>query len=279
MFKLSFIIICVHAYLYDDLPPRDDDTSCEVEKKHLKLSQEEAKTYKWRVVRDHVAENVPSTYSNLGVVNFDASTFNNLDTSSEHYSYPFYNMLESLWPGDWRQQLLKMNSKVKEHNTSNPHHRHAKECSEDDWWTIWGIVIFAAKVGKGGIDHLYNKKQKLLAQLPHIDLSGIMLKHRAQELIKFIPFAFHGEDESDPWNPVRALVDGFNDVRAQKVAAAHCKILDETMSGWSPTTTKYGGLPFLSFILRKPTPLGTEFKTVACSVLGKQLLKICPLLN
>ena len=205
-------------------------------------------------------------------MNFDASTFNNLGTSSEHYSYPFYNMLESLWPGDWRQQLLKMNSKVKEHNTSNPHHRHAKECSEDDWWTIWGIVIFAATVGKGGIDHLYNKKQKLLAQLPHIDLSGIMLKHRAQELIKFIPFAFHGEDESDPWNPVRALVDGFNDLRTQKVAVAHCKILDETMSGWSPTTTKYGGLPFLSFIRRKSTPLSTEFKTVACSVLGKLLL-------
>ena len=86
--------------------------------KHLRLSQEEAKTYKWRVVRDHVAKNVPSTYTNLGVVNFDASTFNNLETSSEDYNYPFYNMLESLWPGYWRQQLSKMNSKMKDHNTS-----------------------------------------------------------------------------------------------------------------------------------------------------------------
>ena len=73
----------------------------------------------------------------------------------------------------------------------------------------------------------------------------------------------------DPWNPIIALVDGFNNNRAQKVAASHCKILDEVMCGWFPTTTKYGGLPFLSFILQIPLPLGTEFKNVACTVMGE----------
>ena len=33
-------------------------------------------------------------------------------------------------------------------------------------------------------------------------------------------------------------------------------------------TTAKGNLPHLSYIFRKPEPLDTEFKTVACSVTG-----------
>jgi hypothetical protein len=96
-----------------------------------------------------------------------------------------------------------------------------------------------------------------------------MKQYRAKQLIKNIPFSFYGEDVTDPWNPVIALVNRSNSNCAQKVAASHIKILDEVMSGWSPTTNKYGGLPFLSVILRKPQPLGTEFKNVACTDMGE----------
>jgi hypothetical protein len=40
------------------------------------------------------------------------------------------------------------------------------------------------------------------------------------------------------------------------------------MSAWQPCKDKMGGLPNNSFILRKPESLGTEFKTMACSVAG-----------
>ena len=36
-------------------------------------------------------------------------------------------------------------------------------------------------------------------------------------------------------------------------------------------TTEKGNLPHLSYIFRKPEPLGTEFNTVACSVTGALL--------
>ena len=36
-------------------------------------------------------------------------------------------------------------------------------------------------------------------------------------------------------------------------------------------TTEKGNLPHLSYIFRKPEPLGTEFKTVYCSVTGALL--------
>ena len=165
--------------------------------------------------------------------------------------------------------MKKMNTAVRDDNRSRCSNARVKECSEDEWWTIWGVIIFAAKVGKGGIDHLYNKTQQLLEQLPNIDLSEVMTKTRAQQLIKFIPSAFHGDDNSDPWNPVMALLNGFNDNRSKKVAASFCKILDEAMSAFRPRTTTTGGLPFFSFITRKPTPLGTEFKAVACCETGE----------
>lgn len=224
-------------------------------------------------MQDHVAPNPPTTYNKGGVVEggvggFEAESFNNTDAKSENYNHPFARLLESLWPGDWREQLKKMNDGIKELNCK-PRPRVFKECTEDEWWKIWGIIIFASKVGKGGLDHLYNKSQKVLDDLPPIDLTEIMTRYRATQLIQILPSAFHGNDTTDPWNPILALVNGFNNNRSQIVAASSTKLMDETMSSWSPTTTKYGGLPFLSFILRKPTPLGTEFKTVACSETGE----------
>ena len=49
------------------------------------------------------------------------------------------------------------------------------------------------------------------------------------------------------------------------------KIFDESMSAWRPQTTSKGGLPHLSFVDRKPEPLGTKFKNVACAITGIML--------
>ncbi|KAL7425984.1 hypothetical protein ACHAXM_000719 [Skeletonema potamos] len=145
-----------------------------------------------------------------------------------------------------------------------------KEATEDEWWTFWGILIFAANVEKGGVDALFDKgKNKLLDELPSIDLSDWMKKYRFQQLKRVIPSAFHGDDEADPWNNITSILDGFNNKRARKVAASYCKVHDESMSALKPRTTKTGGLPFLSFILRKPKPIGTEFKATACTETGK----------
>ena len=243
---------------------RDDGTTSEAEKKHLLLSDEPNKTYRWKVVDNHTPPNVPSSYNHLGVVGFDFTAFNETNPKSEEYQHPYFKLFLKLWPGKWREQLQKMNDEIKKDT------RNIKECTEDEWWNMWGIIIFASKAGKGGIDYLFNKKQeKIIEQLPHIDLSDIMTHHRARQLLSFIPYAFYGDDESNPWNAVQGLVDGFNKNRRDNVAASHWKVMDESMSSWSPTTTKTGGLPFLSFILRKPTPLGTEFKSVACSEMGE----------
>jgi hypothetical protein len=96
-----------------------------------------------------------------------------------------------------------------------------------------------------------------------------MKKYRFKQIKQVIPKAFVGNDESDPWNPINALIDGFNSARAQEIASSFCKVHDESMSAWKARTTKLGGLPFLSFVLRKPKPLGTEFKVTADTETGK----------
>ena len=72
-------------------------------------------------------------------------------------------------------------------------------------------------------------------------------------------------DESDPWHPIQHFVNEFNANRADKIAASIYKTMDESMSPYRPRKTKTGNLPHLSYILRKPEPLGTEFKSVACA--------------
>jgi hypothetical protein len=53
------------------------------------------------------------------------------------------------------------------------------------------------------------------------------------------------------------LIAKFIGNRKRVVAASVFKLLDETMSTWHPRKTKTGGLPNISFVLRKPEPLGT----------------------
>ena len=58
----------------------------------------------------------------------------------------------------------------------------------------------------------------------------------------------------------------------KNIAASFLKVGYESMSAIRFHTTAKGNLPHLSYILRNPEPLGTEFKTVACYVTGDLIL-------
>lgn len=86
-------------------------------------------------------------------------------------------------------------------------------------------------------------------------------------------YAFYDESRknSDPWWKIISLIEDFNENRSNTVAASIIKTVDECMSSFRPQTTKTGGLPHLSFVRRKPEPLGTEFKSALCSATGIML--------
>ena len=68
----------------------------------------------------------------------------------------------------------------------------------------------------------------------------------------------------------KLLFNGFN-MAYNNIAASFLKVGDESTSAIRFQMTAKGNLPRLSYIFRKPEPLGTEFKTVSWSVRGPLL--------
>ena len=76
------------------------------------------------------------------------------------------------------------------------------------------------------------------------------------------------EKDHNLWQIFVSAVNDFNKIRNEYVASSWIKVFDELMSAWQLYTSKNSGLPNISYIIRKPEPLGTEFKTTCCPVIG-----------
>ncbi|CAB9517187.1 hypothetical protein SEMRO_837_G209150.1 [Seminavis robusta] len=62
-----------------------------------------------------------------------------------------------------------------------------------------------------------------------------------------------------PWDVIVPAVSGFNKKR-EELFSVFLLMLDESMIGWRPKSTKTGGLPNLTYEPRKPVPLGTMLR-------------------
>ena len=238
----------------------------------MKPIRDISRTYVWEVLAD-VPEciDVPKAYEHCGVVGFDFDTFKSKDNQT------YRELFEHLWPGDWKQQLKNLNQEVKKRNRiSGGRGRKMKEVSKKEWWKFIGILIFGGAVGEGG-EILWEKENSEGMRQPYNigdPKKEIMSLFRFKEIKAEFPKAFwdlEAKMRGDPWHQILLLLDGFNDNRANKVASSITKVLDESMSAWKPRTTKTGGLPVLTFVKRKPEPLGTEFKCVADAETGIML--------
>jgi hypothetical protein len=81
---------------------------------------------------------------------------------------------------------------------------------------------------------------------------------RWKDFRRHFPNIFAEEDkkEEDPWYKFSSAVDDFNDIRKSLIVDSRWTTADESMSAWRPRKTATGGLPNISFIARKPEPLG-----------------------
>ena len=107
---------------------------------------------------------------------------------------------------------------------------------------------------------------------PHMRL------YRFKQFRKMIPTIWQVADptDTDPWCQFRGAIENFNLIRKLDIFTSEIRILDESMSAFRPRTTKLGGLPNISYILRKPEPLGTELKTSVCPTLNiMTFLELC----
>ena len=103
-----------------------------------------------------------------------------------------------------------------------------------------------------------------------MDLSRHMKEHRFIDIKRFIPFLFADESKkaTDPWWQFSGGIEGYNKNRKQTIKASPVKVFDESMSAFCPRTSRFGNLPHLSCIDRKPEPLGTEFKVTNTTIIG-----------
>ena len=71
----------------------------------------------WEVVGDHVVEE-PCDHEDIGLREFDFNIFDEDEEGvvREECSGLYLKMLIKLWPGDWIDQLKRMNRKVDEEN-------------------------------------------------------------------------------------------------------------------------------------------------------------------
>ncbi len=66
---------------------------------------------------------------------------------------------------------------------------------------------------------------------------------------------WYEEPRDVPWDVFLPCLASFNDKRHQLIRC-FMMLLDESISGWRPKTTKLGGLPNYTYEPRKPVPLG-----------------------
>ena len=230
----------------------------------------------WRVIddiNDHdaiTAKQVPE--EEIGVIDLD---FNKLAEAD----YPLVEVLLRFWPGDATKQLKKLNVAMNSKRFGNVHLK--------EFFNFFACLLAAAPAGFGG-GKLW-KPSKVKSIFAHPDLSGIMKVKRFEQIKACFADAFaydwshipkEGEEWSpiegktpsnDEWAPLQGLVNDFNEVVARNYSESNQKCFDESMSPWRPRTSKKGNLPHLSYIMRKPKPLGTEFKSVGCAATGVML--------
>ena len=119
-------------------------------------------------------------------------------------------------------------------------------------------------------DHKEVDERTRSSILQQANFQNHMKLYRFKEFRYFLPRIFEQpmDQDCDPWWKFSSAIKAFNDIRKTHIKSSHVKVLDESMASWRPRTSKNGGLPNISYIIRKPEPLGIEFKTVCCPISG-----------
>ena len=232
----------------------------------------------WRIIKDIVdidsitAKKRPQ--EEIGVVDMD---FNRLPEAE----YPLVEVLLRFWPGDAFKQLDKLNVAFQKQYPGKD------LVTMKEFFTFFACLLAAAPAGYGG-DKLW-KPPIVKGIFPHPDLSKVMRRARFKAIKTCYAAAFacdhnhvvkEGEcwaDDpvltpgNDEWSKLQGLVNDFNSTVRRNFSASSDKCIDESMSPFRPRQSKTANLPHISYILRKPKPLGTEYKTTGCAESGIML--------
>lgn len=137
---------------------------------------------------------------------------------------------------------------------------------DEDWKVKQGymLIIAAACEIENGVDNLW-KSGPSGGRHDFPDFGRYMSKNEFKCFASTAAFCWADKkhwftDKRDmPWDVFLPCLSSFNE-RRKKLLKTVLLLLDESMSGWRPKTTRTGGLPNVTFEPRKPVPLGTMLK-------------------
>ena len=185
-------------------------------------------------------------------------------------------LLFYMWPGSLIDQVRRLNSYIDEKNKTHGEERRKipntspREISQFLALMMVGSIEDTSDLWPGS-SHGKNNKDKMYCQ--SVDMSSVMSAFRFKTLRVMIIYLFADDSlrEQDPWWRISPMIEAFNAKRKVYFRNSFLKCQDESMSAFRPRTSATGNLPHLSFIRRKPEPLGTELKTCACGKTGVML--------
>ena len=167
---------------------------------------------------------------------------------------------------DWKAKVHKLNDAINAENMK-PRGAKIRNFTEQEFLVGMGIIIAAAGFNCRGcelwaVDNpelavtLDVKTWRSIIQSPNF--GKYMGENRFKEYRKMIPAIWENPmvTETDPWWNFSQAVEEFNQQCQDKIKSSMWKTEDESMSAWCPQKTKCGGLPNISYVIRKPEPLG-----------------------
>jgi hypothetical protein len=179
--------------------------------------------------------------------------------------------LELIWT-DIDSQLSLFNAGILDHNNALPSCRQKiKIFTKSELILGYALFIAVAGFNEKGL-HIFTSDIDNNSFYPPPGFDKHMKHHCFKVWKQFIVQVNKDsarKRDDDPWWWFASSVEGFNKVRCEKITTSLWDILDEAMSVFRPQLTATSKLPNISFILRKPDLLGSEFKCVACPVVGK----------
>jgi len=161
---------------------------------------------------------------------------------------------------DWKSKVAKMNLEVEASKTR------CKKFTHEEFLIGLGLLIGAAEFSQKGVDLFGGKKgdqdEDDFDEWPSISPSPAFEQYMAfsrfKDFRRFFPaiYADKSRKETDVWWEFSGAIEEFNKIRTTKLTCSHWISADESMCAWRPRTTALGGLPNISFVVRKPEPLG-----------------------
>ena len=114
-------------------------------------------------------------------------------------------------------------------------------------------------------------KKHWLSFSPDVDFGKHMRAYRFRQFRTHVAKIWQDNPSrrhQDPWWQFSPAIRNFNSIRQNLILPCEVIVIDESMSAFRPQTTKTGGMHNISFIMRKPENLGTEFKSSVCAATG-----------